>query len=46
MKQKCAGHHWFMTVIPVTQEEEIKKIMVGEIVCKNLFQKHLSQKKG
>jgi hypothetical protein len=34
-----------MTVIPVTQEEEIKKIMVGQIVCKNLSQKHLSKKR-
>jgi hypothetical protein len=39
-----------MTVIPVTQEEEIRKIMVqrqlGQIVYKTLSRKHLSQKKG
>jgi hypothetical protein len=35
-----------MSVITVTQEKEIRKIMVGQIVCKTLSQKYLSQKKN
>jgi hypothetical protein len=49
-KQKCAGHQWLTPAILVTQEEEIRKIMVqrqlGQIVCKTLSQKHLSQKRA
>jgi hypothetical protein len=48
MKEKCAGHQWLTPAILVTQEEEIRKIMVprqlGQIVCKTLSCKHLLQK--
>jgi hypothetical protein len=46
-----AGCQWFMLVILVTQEAEIRRITVrrdqpGEIVPKTLSQKYPTQKKG
>jgi hypothetical protein len=48
--KKFAHHQWLTPAILVTQEEEIRKIIVqrqlGQIVYKTLSRKHLSHKKG
>jgi hypothetical protein len=45
-----AGHWWLMSVIPATQETEIRRITVrsqpGQIVHETLSQKHPSQRRA
>jgi hypothetical protein len=49
IKNSLAGHWWFMPIILVTQEADIRRIVVqsqpGQILARHYF-KNMQQKKG
>jgi hypothetical protein len=49
-RMNTAKHRWFMPVILITQEAEIRRILVrrqpGQIVHQTLSQKYLTKKRG